>query len=374
MSIERPTVASVAIEVTAACQQRCRYCYNAWRGDSELSDRVVELPTMLRRVQRLLDAWHLGRVTITGGEPFSYPALFDLIGYVREKQVDVGIISNGGLVTNEAAARLAPYAIQHVQITLNGPDAPVHDAHVGAGHFDRALRGIGTLTQCGVRVVGSIVVTRRNASRVGETLHLWRTLGVTQVALSRFSPAGAAVGAVAELLPSRDDLLTAFRQAIPFAKSGMRIASVMPVPPCVIEVEELAPIRFGTCAVGTTLQEFALGADGALRNCTLHATRLADGRDVLDPLCDLAGLMENRSARKPRPQLPAFCEGCIHAPTCGGGCSAAAMWVLGPDTTAPDPIVWQHVDDEFSARLERERRALPILADSNATPSRARSD
>ena len=38
-----------------------------------------------------------------------------------------------------------------------------------------------------------------------------------------------------------------------------------------------------------------------------------------------------------------------------GGCGAAAEWVLGHARRFPDPVVFQHVDDEFSARLEAER-------------------
>jgi MoaA/NifB/PqqE/SkfB family radical SAM enzyme len=35
--------------------------------------------------------------------------------------------------------------------------------------------------------------------------------------------------------------------------------------------------------------------------------------------------------------LPAYCEGCEHATTCGGGCGAAAKWVSGDH--AVDPFV-----------------------------------
>ena len=32
--MQRPKVYAIAIEVTAHCQQKCDYCYNAWRGDN----------------------------------------------------------------------------------------------------------------------------------------------------------------------------------------------------------------------------------------------------------------------------------------------------------------------------------------------------
>ena len=102
------------------------------------------------------------------------------------------IISNGGLVTEPIAARLAPHRPHFVQITLNGPEAALHEEHVGRGHWEPTLRGIATLIGHGVTVGGCIVVTRKNAARVGETLALFRELGVRSVALSRYSPAGYA--------------------------------------------------------------------------------------------------------------------------------------------------------------------------------------
>jgi radical SAM protein with 4Fe4S-binding SPASM domain len=204
--------------------------------------------------------------------------------------------------------------------------------------------------------VGSIVVTKRNAHAVGETLDLWVSLGTRHVALSRFSPAGYAASHAARLLPSRADLLTAFAAAHPFAERGLlELTCTMPVPPCTVEVERFPQIRFGNCPIGTAMQELALGPDGRLKNCTLHRTALGGVADVLDDGVDIAALLEAPERVQYRRELPEFCTGCAHAPTCRGGCGAAAEWVLGHARRFPDPLVWQHVDDTFGKRLARER-------------------
>lgn len=363
----RPKVYAIAIETTAHCQQKCSYCYNAWREDNGAGFDAGAQKQLLARVDKLLTALDVDHVTVTGGEPFARRDIFDLFDLVKDKGVRIQIISNGGLIDDAIATRLARYDVSYVQVTLDGPNAPLHDAHVGGeGHFDRTIAGIGALARARVPMVGCIVVTRKNAARVGETMALFRSLGVTDIALSRFSPAGYAARHVAELLPSRDDLLVAFRQAIPFAKDGMRVTCTMPVPPCAVEVEELAPLKFGTCAIGTSYQELALGPDGRLRNCTLHQSALAGGKDVLDPDVDPAAIVTGAEIASYKKTLPEFCEGCVHASTCGGGCGAAAEWVLG-SRRLPDPFVWQHVDDAFGAELAQARaidprRRLEVLA------------
>jgi pyrroloquinoline quinone biosynthesis protein E len=352
----RPKVYAIAIEVTAHCQQKCTYCYNAWREDNGASLDGASGKTLLARVEKVLESLDVDHVTITGGEPFARRDVFDLLDVVRARGVRIQIVSNGGLVDDALAERLAGYDVSYVQVTLDGPNAKIHDEHVGGqGHFKKTLAGIRALRKAGVPVVGCIVVTRKNAARIAETLGLFRDLDVKHIALSRFSPAGYAASHAAELLPSRDDLLTAFRQAIPFAKRGMDVTCTMPVPPCTVETEELAPLKFGTCAIGTSMQEFALGPDGRLRNCTLHGKGLGGDADVLE--MDLAAIVTGGEVASYKKVLPEFCEGCLHAGTCGGGCGAASEWVLG-SRRFPDPLVWQHVDDAFGARLASESAAI----------------
>ena len=352
----RPKVNAIAVELTAHCNQKCDYCYNDWRDDDGASLTGTGGEAVVARVRKLLDALDIDHFTLTGGEPMSRPELWPLLDLLRERKVGVQMISNGGLVTSAVAARLAGYDLRYVQITLNGADAELHGAHVGGeGHFDKTLRGIRLLRDAGVPVVGCVVVTRKNARHLGAILELWHELGVRHIALSRFSPAGYARSYVAELLPSRADLIEGFEQAVPYGRDrDMRLTCTMPVPPCVLEWKDYAPIEFGVCAIDTSMQELALGPDGKLRNCTLHATAIGGVSDILDPSVDLAALLGAPEIKDYKKTLPAFCEGCLHANTCGGGCGAASEWVLG-SRGLPDPFLWQHVDDDFGEALERDR-------------------
>jgi radical SAM protein with 4Fe4S-binding SPASM domain len=352
--MQKPSLYAVALELTRYCNQTCDYCYNAFRGEPQ--QRSQGLDRWPERLSRLLETFSIGQVTLTGGEPFAYRGLFQLLELLRAASVPMRFISNGGLIHDDLAARLAPFAPQFVQVTLNGPDRALHEEHVGEGHFDKTLAGIAALLRHGVRVVGCVVVTRKNATRVGEILELWHSLGVRQIALSRFSPAGYAVGQVAELLPTREQLVEAFDQAAPFARErGMKIHCTMPIPPCAIEIERFAPIGFGSCAIGTSMQELAVGPDGRLRNCTLHERVIGEAGDIADPAVDLRGLVAHSDVRAYRATVPEFCRGCEHEQSCNGGCGAASEWVLGGRDRFPDPLVAQYVDPAFSARLAQAR-------------------
>lgn len=356
--VARARLHALAIELTPYCNQKCGYCYNDWRDDLGRA-RTIAPEALLALAERATTELELDHVTVTGGEPFAWPRIFDLLALLQRRGLRALIISNGGLVTEVVAERLAPFDPIWVQITLNGPDAALHEAHVGAGCFAPTLAGIRALRARGVAVAGSVVVTRRNAARVFDTLELFRDLGVADVALSRYSPAGYAAEQIAELLPARRDLVTALEQGEAHAAAhGTRLQVTMPVPPCVIDPADYPRVRFSSCPIGTEMQEVALGADGQLRHCTLHTAPIGDPATA-----SFAALVTAPEVAAYRDVTPAFCAPCPHRASCLGGCGAAAATVSG-DPRGLDPFVAQHVDDALADSLRRARaggeRLIPL--------------
>jgi radical SAM protein with 4Fe4S-binding SPASM domain len=359
--VTRPRRHALAIELTSHCNQRCSYCYNDWRADNGRSVGALPSAELLPLLDRVLGEVEFDHVTLTGGEPLARNDFFRVMDTCRERETSVFIISNGTLIDDALAARLREYPVRAVQVTLNSAKPAEHDALVGGRHHEATIRGVAALRRHRVRVAGSIVVNRKNAGEVGEILDLWRSLGVRRVALSRFSPAGYAAGQVAELLPSRSDMVVALAAAEHHGREhGMHLRVTLPVPRCVIEHADYPHVSFSNCPIGTSKQEFALGPRGELRSCTLHTDVLGDAREQ-----SMAELISKPEVIGYRDVSPEFCQPCPHRRSCLGGCGAAAAAVLG-NPRGLDPFVAQHVDDDFAARLQRERKRLPILGHTSA--------
>lgn len=354
--MSRPKRHALAVELTSHCNQHCAYCYNDWRADNGKEVGALPSDELLGLLERAFSEVEFERVTLTGGEPFARADIFEVLELCRRHGVGVVLISNGGLISDELAARLAPYAPLTVQVTLNGPEAALHEEHVGGVHFEATLAGIRHLRRHGVHVSGCVVSTAKNAARTRETLELFSSLGVDLVALSRFSPAGYAATNVAELLPSRGDVVLALEQAEAWcAAHESQVQVTMPTPPCVIEHSDYPHVSFGGCPIGTEMQEFALGPKGELRQCTLHASEIGSAKEQ-----SFAALVEAPVVRGYRDVTPEFCAPCPERSTCIGGCGAAAA-ALG-DTGGLDPLVAQHVIEGFADRLRRERgRPLNVV-------------
>lgn len=351
----RPRLASVAIEVTARCNQRCTYCYNAWRGDGGASSPEPSTPELLARVDRVLRDNEVGVITLTGGEPFLRTDLLDVIDRVNAHRVPVRIISNGAAVTADLARALARRKVLHVQLTVAGHDDDAHDALCGAGSLRRVRAAAAVLADAGVTTGGSYLCTAQNHAQAGDALELLHALGVRQIVFNRFNPSGHALDAAANLLPTRTMVLGALAQADAFAaRHGVRIRCTMPVPPCMMEEGQFARIVFGACSVGTEHAEYALGPDGGIRLCPLQQSSVGHWATTT-----IADIIAAGHARAFRAQLPEFCAGCPHAEACLGGCGAAAEWMFGT-AALPDPFLAQHVMKDYAGRiLQRESREAP---------------
>lgn len=359
VNTESPAVRSVALELTTRCNQRCHYCYNAWRDQREQPHRELSLDRLTAVLDRLLDEAPLERITLTGGEPFLHPQLHEIISRINDRGLGVSLISNGGLITRSVARRLADQEVHGVQLTLAGGDAHGHDAVCGDGSFERVLAGIDALAQAEVGVYGSLLVSAQSASGAARVLRRFSSLGILHVAFNRFNPSGFAMAAAQALLPTRSQVLQALGAAEEMAQSdGMELTCTMPIPPCIVDEEEFPSVAFGTCSAGTLYGEPAVDPDGMLSLCTLQRRPVGDLVQS-----GLGALMESSEALAFREAVPDFCRGCLHEQSCLGGCGAAAEWAFG-SVAALDPFVAQHVMVDYAQRIGRPADHLqPALPD-----------
>ena len=104
-----------------------------------------------------------GQITLTGGEPFVWKELPNLLDRItaRRQQYGFAILTNGTLVDTARAEQLRNWGARFVQVSIDG-DRATHDRIRGPGNFDRALAGIRHLVRAGVRTYISFTAHRQN--------------------------------------------------------------------------------------------------------------------------------------------------------------------------------------------------------------------
>lgn len=146
---------SLDVEVTRRCNLRCDYCFVGWSRDwsTDLPEDVAR--AVIDEGDGIFPTLHF-----TGGEPFAYRPLLDLIerGLARSYE-QILVNTNGTFLTPETALRLASYGPRlSITVSLDGP-APIHDRVRGAGRFAEADAGLARVLAAGVRASVMVVVT-----------------------------------------------------------------------------------------------------------------------------------------------------------------------------------------------------------------------
>ncbi|MBI2866381.1 MAG: radical SAM protein [Chloroflexi bacterium] len=141
---------------------RCNYrCVGCWAGEYTQESDLP--PEVLDRVLQEAKAIGLRHFGITGGEPFIYRPLWDM--FDKHHDCTFQVYTNGSLITDEAAHRLAELGNVSPQVSVNGEEAE-NDSWRGKGAYQRALRAMDRLRQAGAFFAYSCVVTHQNIDSV----------------------------------------------------------------------------------------------------------------------------------------------------------------------------------------------------------------
>ncbi len=158
------------LHLTDRCNLRCRHCYlGGGKGvDLELSD--------VFRTMDEFDSLYGLRLLVSGGEPMLHKRFW----YINERVRDYGfrsvLLSNGTLITKEAASRLK---FHEVQVSLDGMKV-AHNLLRGEGSFERTLYGIDVLRSAGIHVAVATIVTAINRHDFDSMRNLLESMGVSE--------------------------------------------------------------------------------------------------------------------------------------------------------------------------------------------------
>jgi len=151
--------------LTSRCNLYCQHCYTSAspRGwAAELSKAEA-----LNVVSDIIELG-LPLVTLTGGEPLLRDDFWDIAGRLIEGGVKVAVSTNGTLISEDVAVKLAKLGVSYVGISLDSVNPQFHDMFRGVkGAFNRALRGVESSLKAGIPVGLRMTLTRYN---VGEAL------------------------------------------------------------------------------------------------------------------------------------------------------------------------------------------------------------
>lgn len=134
-------------EITCRCNLRCIMCYTDCFNRPEKIRAELTTEEILRIMDELAEAGCV-ELALTGGEPLARPDFFDLYGHAKASGFLVTLFTNGTLITEEIADRLASLPPHRIEISLHGiTERTFERVTQGNGSFARCMRAIGILLE-----------------------------------------------------------------------------------------------------------------------------------------------------------------------------------------------------------------------------------
>ena len=164
---------SVQLDLTYRCNERCIHCYLDHEDHGEMT--TAEILGLLDQ----LAAAGVFFLNVSGGEIFMRPDLFTIIEHARKRQFSVKLKTNGVMIREAKARRIAALGVEAVQISLYSHDAATHDEITKLrGSFKRTVEGARLLRDAGVKVIFANVLMQQNADHYKQVQALAAEMGI----------------------------------------------------------------------------------------------------------------------------------------------------------------------------------------------------
>jgi radical SAM protein with 4Fe4S-binding SPASM domain len=330
--------------LTERCNLRCRHCYQERRNVKEMT--ANEVKREIDGATQMFQAWeeeHGIRVSpsihFTGGEPFLYKGLWDVIAYSKAKGYGVAVMTNGSLITKDRAKRASSLGISDIQVSLEGPPE-LHALIRGRGSFTAAAKGVEHLVAEGNRVSANVTLSRLNADKIEETVEVARAMGFYGIGFSRIVPCGSGKALLDSLLTPQE-LKSAYQKVASLNSPSFEAVSGDPLAGMLLETKPPVGCNLSLSGCSAGFSGVTIVSDGSVMPC--RRIGLIAGNLKKKSLREIWASSRLLWKLRRRESYMGKCGRCSLWPSCRGCRAVAYAYSLTqgtPDLFADDPQCW----------------------------------
>ncbi len=163
-----PSLRYLELQLTEACNLRCKHCYIDQASEAELSPKGVA--AALREFEDMQGL----RVLFTGGEPLVHTKFGEINDMLPDFFVRKVLFTNGILLTKELIKTLK---MDEIQVSIDGLEA-AHDRLRGNGTYRKTIEAMKHCLDAGFTVSVSTMVHRENLGDFDGMERLFKGMGI----------------------------------------------------------------------------------------------------------------------------------------------------------------------------------------------------
>ena len=261
--------------VNERCNVKCRYC-EYWRLPKYKDEMTIEQwQSALLSIKNFVGMFS---ISFSGGEPMIKPGFLDLMVFCHENGIQSGVTTNGSALTRKNAARLVEAEPFNVCVSVDAPNAELHDYLRGwPGLFKKLSEGIQFLREerdkkgLNFPIIVKPTIGKKNYKYLPDMVPWCKEIGASMVnfqPMDRWTPETYDELWIEkdehdELQKVVDKMLELKRQGEPILNSELVISLLVSH-----FREESAPPEVMPCRVG--LRDFFIRTNGDIEVCFFY--------------------------------------------------------------------------------------------------------
>lgn len=307
---------TVHLELTSACNERCRHCYNFWREDSIKGEAITE-ENLVFTINELI-ANNVFHVILTGGEPLlAFDKLLYALKRFRESDISVSVNSNLTLATPGKMHKLKSAGLEHILTSVNSYDDETNDyIATTPGALQEIMKGIKTAQAAGIRVTPNMIVSDINKGHVYKTGEFLHKHSITNFLANRTIPnKDVNLNTRNEFVFDKEIASIVFDDLLKLNKDfGMQVGTCRTVPNCFFgDLEKYSVFLGRGCSAGK--KHLGLNIDGNAHACVHEEKSYGNIHEI-----GLTGVWGNMAKWRSLDYIPEECQECNLFYLCDGGC------------------------------------------------------
>jgi len=322
--------------MTNECNLRCSHCGNTSRAKKENELTTKEAKDFIKCIADnrvfILD--------ISGGEPLIRKDAIELFKYARSLGLEMGMTSNGTLVTEKLAKELKEVGMYNIHISLDGI-GEVHDKFRNMkGTFDKVYNTIKLFKKYKVPFGITTSISKLNFSDfekikdfvIKENIKSWEIYYAIPI------------GCMQRKIALDEKELVEFSKKIEEFKKELdgKCKIFLGDSLGYYGKHKIRDEPWNGCLAG--LNHLAIDPEGNIKGCPIHPNELIEGNIRKDDLMKIWQSDDTFSYNRKPQKLEKHCKSCKHNNICRGGCKALMYCLTG--NLKYNPMCLKHIESK----------------------------
>lgn len=135
----------IDIEVTSACNLKCRFCATTFRG-SKIKKGFISFKHVRKIIDEGSEKGLFGVKFNIRGEPLLHPQIDEFVSYAKKKNlIDVYFNTNGMLLTAKMAQKLIDAGLDRISVSFEGYTKKQYERHRVGARFETVVSNIDSI-------------------------------------------------------------------------------------------------------------------------------------------------------------------------------------------------------------------------------------